>query len=63
MDIRDIYSYDVIDEINAGKTVYVVDKFACNITSVNNLSVEEYAKIINHDNKNKRYEFYIIERE
>ena len=63
MKIRDIYKFDIIDEINAGNIVYMVDKIAFKIASVNSLSVEEYAKIMSIDNKNEIFEFYVIEKE
>ena len=63
MKIRDIYKFDIIDEINAGKIAYVVDKLEGNVTSANYLSVDVYAKIMNHDNADNRYNFYVIEKE
>ena len=61
MKIRDIYKFDIIDEINAGNIAYVVDKLEGHINSANYLSVDVYAKIMNHDNADNRYDFYVIE--
>lgn len=58
-----IYSFRVLDEIGAGKTVYVVDRTKADqstaICTANEMYAGELLQIINHDNSDNRYEFFI----
>lgn len=62
---KDIYSFRVLEEIKAGKTVFVVDRHARNTTNgireANTMYAENLIHIIESDNSNHRYDFFVIE--
>ena len=58
---KTIYSFNALDEIRAGKTVYVSDKGTKSIECVNNLEVSDFAEILNAENVSTRFEFWIEE--
>ena len=60
-EIRDIYYWDVADELIAGKTVYVVDKIENESFCVNNLATEEYFDIVRLcKDTPKRFAFWVV---
>lgn len=63
MNIRIVYDFNVLDEIKAGNAVYMVDRFAGDVSVVNAMQVSEYAAFANRDNTDNRIEFYVIEKE
>lgn len=58
---KDIYSFQTIDEIKSGKDVYVVDKENMKIYYLNGMTVEEFVYVVNCDNRNDRFSFYVVE--
>lgn len=61
---RDIYEFNVIDEIKAGKHVYLIDKSTRTIIYANTICVSDLLDQIEsakNDNTG-RYEFYVWER-
>lgn len=63
MTFRTVYDFNVLDEINAGNKVYMIDRFYCYIAIVNDMPVSEYAAFANRDNADNRIEFYVLEKE
>lgn len=61
---RKVYSFDVVDEIQRGEYVYVIDRSYVNnssaIQEANKLGAEELIRIINDKNENNRYEFFKV---
>ena len=49
---------DVLDGIKSGETIFLLDRAANNVISVNDMSIDSFVKVFKHDNKNNRYEFY-----
>lgn len=62
---KEIYSFRVLDEIKNGEKVYLIDKSEIDsdeaIQEVNSMTVEDILFLIECDNSNKRYEFFVIE--
>lgn len=58
---RDIYKFNVIEEINSGKSVFVVDKADCYVTKANNVCAEDLIKIVFASNEDNRYSFFVEE--
>lgn len=58
---KDIYSFQTIDEIKNGKDVYVVDKENMKIYYLNGMTTEEFVYVVNCDNRNDRFSFYVVE--
>lgn len=56
---KDIYKFEVIDAITNGKSVYVVDKKARKIEPANDMKAEKLLVIVNSDNEDHRFEFYV----
>ena len=63
MVFKTLYDFNVLDEINAGNKVYMIDRLAGDISVVNDMSVREYASFVNRDNADNRIEFYVSEKE
>lgn len=55
-----IYDFEVLDKIKEGETVNCIDKIRCVIKIANNLEMQDFVEIINHENDDNRYEFYYI---
>ena len=49
---------DVLDEIKSGETIFLLNRATNNVSWVNDMSVDNLAKVFKHDNKDNRYEFY-----
>lgn len=64
---KDIYAFQVMDEIKSGKDVYVVDKAACDdpsaVTSIKEMSVGEFIEAISNSKKNRFSFFEIVEED
>lgn len=58
---KDIYSFQTIDEIKSSKDVYVVDKENMKIYYLNGMTAEEFVHVVNCDNRNDRFSFYVVE--
>ena len=56
---KDIYKFEVIDAITNGKRVYVVDKKLKKIAPANDMRAEKLLAIVNSDNEDHRFEFYV----
>ena len=58
---RTIYSFKVFEEINNGKQVFVLDRQNNSVTCVNDLNVNSALKVVNADDNENRYAFWICE--
>lgn len=58
---KDIYGFQTMDEIRKGKDVYVIDKKDREVYCMNTMRVADFINIVNSDNDNDRFSFYIIE--
>lgn len=58
---KDIYGFQAMDEIRKGKDVYVIDKEDREVYCMNTMCVADFINIVNSDNDNDRFSFYIIE--
>ena len=56
-----IYSFEVFDKINEGKKVWVTDRHNKSVALINDMDVNSAVKIVNAENKSKRYEFFTCE--
>ena len=55
-----IYSFEVLEEIQNGKLVYLLDKFERVVLCVNDITVDKLAEILARGKTDKkRYEFWI----
>lgn len=54
-----IYAFEVFDKINEGKKVCVTDRQNRSVALLNDMDVESAVKIVNAENKTRRYEFWI----
>lgn len=57
---RDIYSWNVLDKIEAGKTVCVTDRDECETFLCNGMTVDNLIELLKaaKDDKTNRYQFY-----
>ena len=55
-----VYPFEVLDKIKEGETVNCIDKIRGVIKIANNLEMQDFVEIINHDNSDNRYDFYYI---
>lgn len=63
-----IYAFNVIDEIKKGEDVFLIDRARLDnhsaITKANKTSTERICEVLNHNNKDNRYEFFkVVETE
>jgi hypothetical protein len=58
---KDIYGFQAMDEIRKEKDVYVIDKEDREVYCMNTMRVADFINIVNSDNDNDRFSFYIIE--
>lgn len=58
-----IYPFEAIEYIKRGKEVFCLDREECQVLSVNDLCVNEFADIIKEKDTAGRYEFWIVEEE
>ena len=56
-----VYPFEVLDKIKENKTVKCIDKIRGVIKTANNLEMQDFVEILNHDNSDNRYEFYVVE--
>lgn len=60
---KDIYGFQAMDEIRKGTDVYVIDKGNREIYCMNTMRVADFINIVNRDNNDNRFSFYIVERD
>lgn len=53
-----VCSSDVLDEIKSGESVFLLNRATNDVKWVNNMTVASLVKVVKHDNKDNRYEFY-----
>lgn len=58
-----LLSYEVMDMVKAGKTVYVLDRKHNEVYCVNSLTVSEFAEILVAEDALMRYEFWYAEKD
>ncbi len=58
-----IFSFQAIDKLKEGKTLFVLDKKVCEVYEVCYMSVLQMMEIIKDDGKSGRYEFWYVEEE
>ena len=59
MEIKEIYSFRVIDELLCGNKVMAVDRLGDEILNLSKFSIFEISEILDNDEKNRdRYLFY-----
>ena len=58
---KSIYSFEVLDYIKEGKSVYMLDRETSEVLEVNSIEVGEFAEVLKFDNETKRYDFWIEE--
>ena len=54
-----IYSFEVFDKINEGKNVFVTDRQNRSVALINDMDVESAVRVVNAENRTRRYEFWI----
>lgn len=59
---RIIYSFNIMDEIRAGKEVYMLDRELRCVECVNDMEVETLCKVLEQDNVKERFEFWVEEK-
>ena len=58
---KDIYGFQAMGEIRTGKDVYVIDRERREIYCMNTMCVADFVKVVNSDNSNDRFSFYVVE--
>ena len=58
---KDIYGFRSMDEIRTGKDVYVIDRERREIYCMNTMCVADFVKVVNSDNSDDRFSFYVVE--
>lgn len=53
-----IYSFNVLDALKNREIIFMLDRSKNTVVSVNDMYVDKFASVVNHDNKDNRYEFY-----
>ena len=56
-----IYEFQVIAKVIDGKSVYMLDRKRRNIECVNGMTLNNIAEVLKEENKNGRFEFWIVE--
>lgn len=59
---KEIYSFEVEQAIANYKSVNCIDRLMKIVQLVNEMTVQQYLSIVNHDNSDNRYEFYVTEK-
>ena len=59
--VKELYHFEIEEAITNGMRVHCIDRLTKTVMSVNEMSVQQYMSIANHDNSDNRYEFYIEE--
>ena len=60
---KEIYDFALIDELKQGKVILVCDRVEREVYVVNDVEVSVLIDILNHDNSDRRYDFYTEEKE
>lgn len=64
MGYKVIYTFEVLNKIIEGKNVGMTDRGDCDVRSVNDMTVEEFAGVLRDFEETKgRYEFWMEEQE
>lgn len=58
---KNVYSFEVFEKINAGYDVWVTDRQNKSVALLNDMDAQSAVKIVNADNSERRYEFWISE--
>ena len=58
---RNILRFEIEEEVKKGNIVYCIDKKNQTVEPINGMCAEGYIKMLNHDNSDNRYEFYVVE--
>lgn len=58
---KTISAWRVLDEIENGKQVFMLDRQNNSVALVNDLNVNSAVKVLNSDDKENRYAFWICE--
>ena len=56
-----IYSFKVFDKINEGKQVFMLDRQNQSVALLNDMDTESAVKVVNSENNENRYQFWICE--
>lgn len=56
-----ILRFEIEEELKKSNIVYCIDKEKQTIKAINGMFVEHYVEMLNHDNSDNRFEFYIAE--
>ena len=56
-----IYEFQAITKVMEGKSVYMLDKKHHNVFCVNFMTLNDIAEVLKEENKNGRFEFWIVE--
>ena len=54
-----IYRFEVLEKITAGERVWVTDRQNKSVALLNDMDVASAVKIVNTENKTRRYEFWV----
>ena len=60
---RKIFRFEIEEELKKDNIVYCIDKKMQSVKAINGMFVDHYIKILNYDNSDNRYEFYVVESE
>lgn len=60
---RNIFRFEIEEELKKDNIVYCIDKEMQSVKAINGMFVEHYIKILNYDSSDNRYEFYVAESE
>ena len=58
---RNIYSFNILDEIGKGNVVYMLDREKRCVENVNEMEVQTLSEVLNCDNLKDRFEFWVEE--
>lgn len=56
-----IYAWKVFDKINEGKQVFMLDRQNQSVALLNDMDTESAVKIVNSEDNENRYQFWICE--
>lgn len=60
---RNIYSFNILDEIGKGNVVYMLDREKRCVENVNEMEVQDLSEVLNSDNLKDHFEFWVEEKE
>ena len=58
---KEVYKWNVIDEIGKGKQVYMLDRQNQSVALINDMDAQSAIKIVNCKDNENRYDFWICE--